>query len=48
MKVLAFDLDWTIDVSPQPSKEAVPPEWVRYWAEETDHEVRAIGNRDLG
>lgn len=47
MAVLAFDRDWTVDVNPHPSKEAVPLEWVQYWAKETDHEVWAIGNQDL-
>ena len=45
--VLAFDRDWTVDLNPHPNKEAVPLEWVRYWAHETDHEVWAIGNQDL-
>ncbi|MCT9094834.1 HEAT repeat domain-containing protein [Haloarchaeobius sp. HME9146] len=47
MYVLAFDRDWTVDVNPHPHEEAVPLEWVRYWAHETDHEVWAIGNQDL-
>jgi len=47
MFVLAFDRDWTVDVNPHPSREAVPLEWVQYWAHETDHEVWAIGNQDL-
>lgn len=47
MKVLAFDRDWTVDVNPHPNREAVPLEWVRYWAHATDHEVWAIGNQDL-
>ncbi|AFZ73805.1 HEAT repeat domain-containing protein [Natronobacterium gregoryi] len=47
MYVLAFDRDWTVDVNPHPSREAVPIEWVRYWAYETEHEVWAIGNQDL-
>jgi hypothetical protein len=45
--VLAFDRDWTVDVNPHPSREAVPLEWVRHWAHATDHEVWAIGNQDL-
>ncbi|AUX09266.1 ARM/HEAT repeat protein [Halalkaliarchaeum desulfuricum] len=47
MYVLAFDRDWTVDVNPHPRQKAVPLEWVRYWAHETDHEVWAIGNQDL-
>jgi hypothetical protein len=47
MYVLAFDRDWTVDISPHPKRETVPIEWVRYWAHETDHEVWAIGNQDL-
>ena len=47
MYVLAFDRDWTVDVNPHPYREAVPLEWVRYWAHETEHEVWAIGNQDL-
>lgn len=38
MSVLAFDRDWTVDVNPHPRREAVPLEWVRYWAHNTDHE----------
>lgn len=45
--VLAFDRDWTVDLNPHPRKEAVPLEWVRYWAHDTGHEVWAIGNQDL-
>ncbi len=45
--VFAFDRDWTIDVNPHPRHEAVPLEWVRYLAHETDHAVFAIGNQDL-
>jgi hypothetical protein len=45
--VLAFDRDWTVDVNPHPDKDAVPLEWVRYWAHDTSHEVWAIGNQDL-
>jgi len=47
MYVLAFDRDWTVDVNPHPQREAVPLEWVRYWAHEAGHEVWAIGNQDL-
>lgn len=47
MIVLAFDRDWTVDVNPHPTKEAVPLAWIRHWAEETDHEVWAIDNQDL-
>ena len=47
MYVLAFDRDWTVDVNPHPRREAVPLEWVRYWAHEAGHEVWAIGNQDL-
>lgn len=47
MYVLAFDRDWTVDVNPHPHREAVPLEWVRYWAHETEHEVWAIGNQYL-
>lgn len=47
MHVLAFDRDWTVDVNPHPRHEAIPLEWVRYWAHDTEHEVWAIGNQDL-
>ena len=47
MYVLAFDRDWTVDVNPHPRHDAVPLEWVRYWAHDTSHEVWAIGNQDL-
>jgi len=47
MYVLAFDRDWTVDVNPPPNREAVPLEWVTYWAQQTDHKVWAIGNQDL-
>ncbi|QSG02945.1 HEAT repeat domain-containing protein [Natranaeroarchaeum sulfidigenes] len=47
MYVLAFDRDWTVDLNPHPRREAVPLEWVRYWAHEANHEVWAIGNQDL-
>lgn len=47
MYVLAFDRDWTVDISPHPKLEMVPIDWIRYWAHETPHEVWAIGNQDL-
>lgn len=47
MIVLAFDRDWTVDVNPPPDREAVPLDWVQYWAHKTDHEVWAIGKQDL-
>jgi len=47
MVVFAFDRDWTVDVNPHPRKEAVPLEWVRHLAHETDHPVYAIGNQAL-
>ena len=47
MHVFAFDRDWTVDVNPHPNHEAVPLEWVRHLAHETDHAVYAIGNQDL-
>ncbi|MFC7233411.1 hypothetical protein ACFQMM_22375 [Saliphagus sp. GCM10025308] len=47
MYVLAFDRDWTVDVNPHPRREAVPLEWVQYWAHETSHEVWAVGNQVL-
>lgn len=47
MYVLALDRDWTIDINSHPEREAVPLDWVHYWAHETDHEVWAIGNQDL-
>ncbi|QSG11537.1 HEAT repeats containing protein [Halapricum desulfuricans] len=47
MWVFAFDRDWTVDVNPHPQHEAVPLEWVRHLAHETDHAVYAIGNQDL-
>lgn len=47
MYVLAFDRDWTVDLNPAPGKRAVPLQWVKHWAHETDHEVWAIGNQRL-
>jgi hypothetical protein len=47
MYVFAFDRDWTVDVNPHPRETAVPLEWVRYLAHETEHAVYAIGNQDL-
>jgi hypothetical protein len=47
MTVFAFDRDWTVDVNPHPHREAVPLEWVRHLAHETDHPVYAIGNQTL-
>jgi hypothetical protein len=47
MTVFAFDRDWTVDVNPHPRHEAVPLEWVRHLAHETEHAVYAIGNQDL-
>ena len=48
MRVFAFDRDRTIDVNPPPGKkDAVPIEWVQTLAQDTDHEVWAIGNQDL-
>jgi hypothetical protein len=45
--VFAFDRDWTVDVNPHPRHEAVPLEWVRHLAHETNHAVYAIGNQTL-
>lgn len=47
MLVFGFDRDWTVDVNPHPRYEAVPLEWVRHLAHETQHAVYAIGNQDL-
>jgi HEAT repeat protein len=47
MLVFAFDRDWTVDVNPHPRHEAVPLEWVRHLAHETEHAVYAIGNQAL-
>jgi hypothetical protein len=47
MLVFAFDRDWTVDVNPHPNRKAVPLEWVRHLAHETDHAVYAIGNQAL-
>jgi hypothetical protein len=47
MLVFAFDRDWTVDVNPHPSHDAVPLEWVRHLAHETPHTVYAIGNQTL-
>lgn len=47
MLVFAFDRDWTVDINAHPHHEAVPLEWVRHLAHETDHAVYAIGNQDL-
>lgn len=46
MLVLAFDRDWTVDLNPAPGKQAVPLEWVTYWAE-SEHECWATGNQRL-
>ena len=47
--VFAFDRDYTVDVNPPPrdDQEAVPLEWVRYLAHETEHIVFATGNQLL-
>ena len=47
MYVVAFDWDGTVDVNSHSRQDTVPLEWVRYWAQKTDHEVWAIGNQDL-
>lgn len=47
MLVFAFDRDWTVDVNPHPNRDAVPLEWVRHLAHETEHAVYAIGNQLL-
>jgi hypothetical protein len=47
MFVFAFDRDWTVDVNPHPQHDAVPLEWVRYIAHETEHRAYAIGNQML-
>ena len=47
MIVLAFDRDWTVDLNPHPMYEAVPLPYVKYWNEQTDHEVWATGNQLL-
>lgn len=48
VKLFAFDRDSTVDVNPPAGdREAVPLEWVRHLAHETDHEVWAIGNQAL-
>jgi HEAT repeat protein len=47
MYVFAFDRDWTVDVNPHPTHDAVPLEWVRELAHATEHAVYAIGNQAL-
>jgi hypothetical protein len=47
MHVFAFDRDWTVDVNSHPRHQAVPLDWVRHLAHETEHAVYAIGNQDL-
>lgn len=47
MIVFAFDRDQTVDVNPHAEKEAVPLEWVKHLATETEHEVWTIGNQTL-
>lgn len=47
MLVFAFDRDWTVDVNSHPRQDAVPLEWVRHLAHETDHAVYAIGHQTL-
>jgi hypothetical protein len=42
MLVFAFARDWTVDVNPHPRHDAVPLEWVRHLAHETEHAVYAI------
>ena len=45
--IFAFDRDWTVDVNPHPSRQAVPLDWVRTLAHETHHRVCAIGTDEL-
>lgn len=47
MIVFAFDRDETVSVNGPDIRQAVPLEWIRYLAHETEHEVWAIGNQDL-
>lgn len=47
MTVYMFDRDYTVDVNPHPDKEAVPLEWIKYLARETDNPVFATGNQHL-
>lgn len=47
MIVFAFDRDETVDVNPPAGRRAVPLQWIRYLAHETEHEVWAIGNQRL-
>lgn len=47
MYVVAFDRDHTVDVNPPANREAVPLEWVRHLARETDQQVWATGNQRL-
>lgn len=45
--VFGFDRDETVSTNGPAERAAVPIEWIRYLAHETDHEVWAIGNQDL-
>lgn len=48
MNVYAFDRDSTVDVNPpDDGSRAVPLEWIRHLAHETDHVVWATGNQAL-
>jgi hypothetical protein len=47
MIVFAFDRDFTVDLNPHPTRQAVPLDWVQTLAHETHHRVYAIGNQDL-
>ena len=42
-----FDRDYTVDVNPHPTRDAVPLRLVKYLAHETDHRVFATGNQHL-
>lgn len=46
--VLCFDRDYTIDLNPHPLKEAVPLDWVQYFAHNCSiTDVWATGNKQL-
>lgn len=46
MIVFAFDREFTVDLNPHPTRQAVPLDWVQTLAHET-HRVYAIGNQNL-
>jgi hypothetical protein len=46
-RILCFDRDKTVDVSPPASGTPVPLSWVQFYAHRTEHDVWATGNPRL-